>query len=363
MRALAPFALALSLAACGGAGAPVGAGGAGGGTGGGGATGFGGDGFGGAGGGPVVKEGDACAKAAIEGEPVPVTMYLMFDKSGSMLDAQKWAGAKAALIAFFQNPETAGLSVALRFFPSGACDEVSCSVDACATPLVDAGPLTALPASGDPQQAALVEAVNGVSPSGETPMSAALAGAEQWALAHVAPGTRTVVVLVTDGEPNGCDEDVAAIAALAADAKAGGVLTYAIGMEGSNEAQMNQIAAAGGTGQAFFVGAGSVSTALLQAFEKIQTSEIACAFDVPTPPDGETLDPGLVNVNYTSSAGATVTLGQVAGLGACDASGGWTWDDPASPSQILLCPSTCDAAKADVGAKVKILLGCVTVAN
>jgi len=324
-------------------------------------------GFGGqAGGGPIVGEDDACAKAAIEGEPVPVTMFLMFDKSGSMLDDQKWAGAKAALVAFFQNPESAGLSIALRFFPSNdpapGCNETACDANACAQPLVDAGPLNAQPASGDPQQAALVAAVNATSPGGETPMFAALAGAEQWAQAHAGDG-KVVVVLVTDGEPNGCNEDPAAIAGLAAVAKDAGVLTYAIGMEGSNEDQMNLIATAGGTGSAFFVGAGSVHTALLAAFEQIKTTQIACTFDVPAPADGSTVDPTLVNVNVVSSGGQTTTLPEVADENACGSGAGWHYDDPASPTQILLCPASCQAAQADIGAKVKILLGCATVAN
>ena len=46
---------------------------------------------------------EACAEAIIMPEQVPLTMFIMFDKSGSMLDDQKWAGSKAALIAFFQD--------------------------------------------------------------------------------------------------------------------------------------------------------------------------------------------------------------------------------------------------------------------
>src|SRR5262245_23249457 len=72
---------------------------------------------------------NACAEAVITPEQAPLTMYIMFDKSGSMLFDQKWAGAVSALIAFFQDPDSAGLNVALRFFPDDAptagCNEVA----------------------------------------------------------------------------------------------------------------------------------------------------------------------------------------------------------------------------------------------
>jgi hypothetical protein len=98
----------------------------------------------------------------------------MFDKSGSMLMDQKWAGAKAALNAFFQDSDSAGLNIALRFFPDdepvAGCNENACSTAACATPLVPVGELNAQTAVNDPQQAALVAAVESRNPSGQTPL-------------------------------------------------------------------------------------------------------------------------------------------------------------------------------------------------
>ena len=86
--------------------------------------------------------------------------------------------------------------------------------------------------------------------SGGTPISAALAGALQWASAQhkKTPDENTVVVLVTDGQPNGCQEDIGTIAGLAAAALAAdGTRTYAIGLTGSEKATMDQIAMSGGT--------------------------------------------------------------------------------------------------------------------
>jgi len=311
----------------------------------------------------------ACATSVVEGTVVPATMYIMFDKSGSMLENQKWAGAKAALIAFFQDKDSTGLRVALRFFPDdepvAGCNEVGCDINACATPLVEAGVLTDQPAGADPQQAALVDAVNSRNPSGQTPMYAALGGAEQWAKAYAASigdAERTIVILVTDGEPNGCNEDINAIAALAKDSfDTEGVVTYAVGLEGSNEAQINQIAQAGGTDVGFFIGSGSAQNDLLEALRKIQKNQIACTFAVPessTP--GEIVDPKYVNINYIPGEGDAITLGQVPNAGACGAAGGWYYDDPINPTIISLCQTTCDEAQGDPDARVQILLGCQT---
>lgn len=82
---------------------------------------------------------------------------------------------------FFANPAAAGLEVALRFFPEGSCDGNQCDVNACATPKVNAGPLTAAPAATDPQEKALVKAVTDTIPNGNTPIFAALKGAVKWA--------------------------------------------------------------------------------------------------------------------------------------------------------------------------------------
>ena len=310
---------------------------------------------------------DACASATVEGDKVPVQMYIMFDKSGSMIEDQKWAGATAALTAFFQDEDSAGLNVALRFFPDddpvSGCNESACSVDACAAPLVDVGELNAQPAYSDPQQEALVTAVQSKSPAGQTPMYAALAGATQWATQHASENVMTAVVLVTDGEPNGCNEDTAAIAQLAADAYATSeVLTYTIGMQGAVVSQLDQIASAGGTTDAFVIGQGSVHKDLVAAFEAIGTEAIACTMALPeSAVVGEEVNPGEVNVAYTPAGeDQSEAIGQVASVAEC-AGGGWYYDDPNEPSVIELCPSTCEQIQGDPGAALEIVLGCKTV--
>lgn len=68
---------------------------------------------------------DACAGVSVKAELVPLDMYILLDKSGSMADAAgkgpgaltKWEAVTAALEAFFVDPQSAGIGVGLQFFP------------------------------------------------------------------------------------------------------------------------------------------------------------------------------------------------------------------------------------------------------
>jgi hypothetical protein len=338
--------------------------------------------------GTVIDPKSACAKGTAAAALAGVNMIVMFDRSTSMNDTavrngpSRWALASAALDAFFASNEAAGLNLALRFFPhdmpAPGCNMTDCSVEACAAPMVPLGTLTAAMAPADAHEKALVDATAGATPaaratggggmmmSGGTPISAALGGALQWASAQhtKTPGENTVVVLVTDGEPNGCDEDIGNIAQLAADALAAdGTRTYAIGLTGSQEADMNQIAMAGGTDQGIFVADGANTTQdLLQALGAIRGAILDCDFAMPTPKPGIAVDPAFINVNFTPSNGMPSTLTQVAdeASSSCTGSGSWYYDNPFNPTRIVLCKSTCDAVTADAMASLEILLGCAT---
>jgi len=303
----------------------------------------------------------ACAASSYEASVVPVNMFIMFDRSGSMID--KWAATTGALIAFFEDPGSAGLRVALRFFPDSGCHGASCDVLACSQPLVSLGELTSESGASDPQETALISAVNSKVPDGGTPMYAALAGAEQWAVDHqnANPSEKTVVVLVTDGQPNGCDEDIDNISQLASDARSSnGVLTYAVGLVGSHQDQMDKIAQAGGTSQGFFIGNGNAQADLLAALKSIQGGQLDCQFVMPSSKNGDPVDPAYVNVTYAPGGGTPKTLGQLPSKSACAAKEGWYYDDPKNPSKIVLCPSTCSSVKGDTSGKIEILLGCAT---
>lgn len=63
----------------------------------------------------------------------------------------------------------------------------------------------------------------------------------------------------------------------------------------------------------------------------------------------------------SSGDGEPVTLGQVPSQSSCDSSGGWTYDNPDTPTTIHLCPATCDVVQSDADAQVSIVVGCETV--
>ena len=94
-----------------------------------------------------------------------------------------------------------------------------------------------------------------------------------------------------------------------------------------------------------------------------RTSRIDCELALPPPPDGMNLDVDRVNVSVRGEGG-DVTLPRVDGAGACTASGGWHYDDPAAPGEVVLCPASCDDARALITAPehgVSVLFGCETI--
>ena len=247
--------------------------------------------------------------------PSALNLFLMIDASWSMNQCadstvaseavcttgpSRWSVVSQALIAFAQDPEAAGLGVTLRFFPSdqpvAGCDgyqtqafgsagassnfgaggmTANCDADACAAPLVGLGRLITGAAPADTQEAALIAAVQASAPPAmlptpnpQTPTSAALTGATTWAKRYQAdhPRESTSIVLVTDGEPQGCDTNADHIAEIAQDAYVtSAVRTFVIGFGGVDQTVLDKFAAGGGTHQAFSLGDGTDVTAKLLA--------------------------------------------------------------------------------------------------
>ncbi len=306
-------------------------------------------------------------------------MLVMFDRSTSMNEeadeatgASRWVLASSALTGFFADPAAGGLQVALRFFPHDSpavgCNDQACDVNACAQPIVPLATLAPEPA--DAHEAALLAASVAATPpervggSQGTPISAALGGALSWATAQraAAPEESAVVVLVTDGEPNGCEEEITTIAGLAQDAfTTSGIRTYAIGLTGSQESDMDAIAAAGGTTEGIFISDGATAKQeLLNALAAIRGSVLDCDFEMPKASNGMQVDPSKVNVKYTPAGGTQMTLGRVPDAAGCGMAPGWYYDDALNPTRILLCPASCNSASVEVDATLEVLLGCVT---
>jgi hypothetical protein len=240
-----------------------------------------------------------------------------------------------------------------------------------ATYAMPAAPIAELPAARDALLVALQSAMP--DPEGATPTGPALRGAiEQasaWATAH--PGHQVVAVLATDGLPTECTpvtiDGVAAVASAGSLANPT-VSTFVIGVVGPDDvgasANLNSIAAAGGTESAFIVDTqGDVAAQFRDALNQIRASRLSCDLLVPEAAAGKTVDYDYVNVVFDDGSGPA-TLDYVTEWSGCSpATGGWYFDkDPDSgaiPQHILVCPVTCSKfAEADTGS-VQIKLGCV----
>jgi hypothetical protein len=347
----------------------------------------------------------ACAADKTKAETSPLDIYIMLDKSASMDDkggnnVSKWNAVTGALEHFVQNPGAPGISVGIQYFglpPQGGqqcnttCNSnADCGAPACG-PCFGAGfgvPGVCMGASGgdsctasdyakpaveiaDLSQpnvpAALVKSIQGQKPETNTPTAPALQGAidhaRDWAQQH--PGHVVIALLATDGEPTECDpQDIPSIANIAK-AGAGGspkILTFVIGV-GSSLSNLNDLASAGGTNQAFLCDTGQdVNAQFLAALTAIRGAALGCSYKIPVPEKG-TPDYEKVNVQYTPGDGSKAQLfPKVANAAACPPGGdGWFYDDEQKPTQITLCDATCQKVQKDSKGEVDVLLGCETV--
>jgi len=170
-------------------------------------------------------------------------------------------------------------------------------------------------------------------------------------------------VLATDGDPTECDPSKAHINAIAAAGVSGTpkVLTFVVGV-GASLSTLNGIAAAGGTTKAFIVDTNqNVNVQFLAALNAIRGAALGCQYEIPQP-DGGMPDYGKVNVQYTPGGGGMAEeISNYQDKAHCPASGdGWYYDDPAAPTQILLCPATCTKVSGDSTGEVDVVLGCKT---
>ena len=341
----------------------------------------------------------ACATSIVKADKIPLDLYVMLDQSGSMTDAvsgggTKWSTVTSALGTFLQQPGLDGVSVGIQYFGvppgGGTCSTLSCTVDAdcgatacgpclanvcvgffgsagtdsCtasdyATPSVEIAPLPGVASQ-------IISSMGMHSPTTGTPTSAALQGAvdhaKAWKQSH--PSDAVVAVLATDGDPSECDTSLPNIDAIAAAALAAtpSVMTFVIGV-GPSLSSLNGIAAAGGTTQAFLVDTGgNVNQQFLDAMNAIRHAALGCNYLIPTPTDGSMPNFSEVNVVYQPMGGNAQTFPNVMDMASCPASGnGWYYDNPASPTQIILCPASCTLVEADMTGEVDVTLGCSTV--
>ncbi len=340
----------------------------------------GGDGFGGsfvdANGGSSASGGsgggeDACASDTYGGKQLPLDMYIMMDRSGSM-DGANWTAVKSAITTFVQSPDSDGIGVGIQFFPAED-PGVSCLFPPCPAGCVPFGNLCIPQDSCDPNDylppavniaplpgvgSSIIAAMNNTGPGGNTPTMPALQSAAQVMTTYAAqnPTHKVIIVLASDGEPSSCETDINQIANVAAVAAGFNppVITYAIGI--GNVAAMDTIAAAGGSGKAIVVDTAQGGQDFLDAMNEIRGQALGCEYLMPTPAEGDA-DPDKLNVRYTPEGGSEEVFPRVSDASQCQGQPGWYYDNPTDPSKIILCPASCDRVK-NLGGSVNIELGC-----
>ncbi|MBK8999112.1 MAG: hypothetical protein IPM35_25600 [Myxococcales bacterium] len=98
-------------------------------------------------------------------------------------------------------------------------------------------------------------------------------------------------------------------------------------------------------------------------FNNLATNIVqAVACELLTPPqssDSGVIDWAKVQVQYTpGGVGTPATYPQVANAAACTGDG-FYYDNPANPTKVTLCPTSCTTVSNDKSAKVDLLLGCL----
>lgn len=334
----------------------------------------------------------ACVASASVSYVKKATMFVAVDASTSMyctgangcptsagvcaagqqnVSAQRWNPLTNALRTFFQDPASAGLDVALRFWPDNnpaLCNYNSCANlgmnNGCAQPLVPLGTLSAASAmGGDTHEAALVNALTTKMPCGDTPVLNSLDGATYWAIQHklANPDEEVMVVFITDGMPTHCPDGVA-IKAVAQNAYYNhNVRTHVMGFGDAKDAFTVEVGQAGG-GRSFYLTTGvtaaqqaAFQSSIIAAMKAIRGDVLPCEIAVPV--EGVS-DPSTVTVVYTDSMNVDHPLTHVSDPASCVASGWYV--DPVDPAKARLCPQTCQTIQADKGARVQATVPCTT---
>lgn len=332
------------------------------------------------GGGTGLGADAACLANVQEGESIPVNLHFLVDRSGSMtcpigpagqncnnqanmrMPPDRWSAITNALNAFVIAPASSGIGVGLQFFPlnGGNNNNADCQR---ANYQIPAVPFALLPGAANGFGIALGNTM----PNGNTPTTPAMQGALDFAASQkrANPGRDVALVLTSDGIPNGCNSTVANAAQAAQAALMGPeqIKTYVIGV-GPQLQNLNQIAAAGGTGQAFLVDTGGtpqdVAAQFVAALGKI-AAPITCNYTIPVI-NGKTLDYNAVNVQTRVGPGGTPQIiGKVPDAGSCGSAGGWYYDNNSAPTRITICPSSCTPLTNTEGSNLQILIGCMSV--
>jgi hypothetical protein len=329
--------------------------------------------------------GAACAGWSAEPETQPAVLQLVVDTSLSMdeppngrggrNEPTKWDITREALQEVLSTlPEE--LAIGLFFYPNMSTEgsDDPRPVSACVN--LDEG--ISVQQLGDEHRENLIQVFDDTEPNGWTPTHGAYEHALQTSLLPADFPGQKYLLLITDGVPTlthdcqgsssggqAAPVDTDPIVEAIAEARLAGVRTFLIGSPGSEDGRqwMSLAAIQGATARAGcqvdgapychmdMTTAPDFSAALRAGLNQV-TGEISCTYDVPEPPEGEVIDPNLVNLIVTTSTGdAQLVLPDANG----DCSEGWQL----TGNQVVLCEGTCSRVQSD-GASLQLLFGCET---
>lgn len=317
---------------------------------------------------PQPGEAPACVGVRVAAKPLPVDLFAVLDRSGSMGDAtltgvSKWYATKMAFHDFLEHAPS-GMGFGLSLFPVPGASTTSCATQYYTDQALPIGDVAKM------ARGALAR-LDAMPPQGQTPTAPALISALDLASSHALSHVErsVVVVLATDGLPTACKPtDTSALARLAKAALEGPahVRTLVVAsrsLDGGDLSGFEEIAAAGGTGRSLVIDPrADFAAQLTQALSAAAAREVACDLAIPEPPPGAHLDYDAVNV-VLDRGDERVTLPRVSGPAGCTAAGGWYYDvDPAqgAPARLNMCKSSCRRAEpsATDATGLSVELGC-----
>ncbi len=333
-----------------------------------------------------------CAVATEHTELRSSNLVVLLDISASMgaeilpyySRTHKWDPVSEGMTAFFESEDSAGLSASLTFFP----DENAILAGGSGSPVVGPGstsetceaasytsfdvPLRPLPAQ------AFAESIDAISPADEaewrigTPTGPVIEGtytAIDGALVSD-PGAAFSIVLISDGEPANCTEELDDIAYVAEIVSTGSatVPVYVLGIDNpTTELEPNPpdsvsglhlLAEAGGTEQAVIIDTNdpaSTAADVLMALDSIASRARSCKASIPLPGDIG-FDAERVNVRLVGDGDQSDALVRDP---ECSDPRGWRYDDPAAPQLIELCEQSCAQVR-EQDAELEVTFGCAS---
>ena len=324
---------------------------------------------------PIDASTDAqgCSESNTEISRIPVVIEFVVDESGSMDSGGKWTALRDALLGAFDDMQTTAdpaTFVGVLRYGTSVGDKV------------DPGPLTDTKHYDDLVDNIDTPKAGGGSTATEVALKAAYKIVEDFkppaSTGLVPDKMNRVVVLMSDGEPNGGATEETKCQNLAEEKYTavppdGPISTFSVGIgpfpasSGYNPTFMGWMAVKGGTARPdcsptenmneagvchYQVTPGGDATAtkqaLVDAINQIRALSASCEFTFTT---NKNTDINNVEVEITAKDGTKTKIPK-------DPENGWSFDDPEAPTKVVLNGEACASSNGTVSGRVDVVIGC-----